>query len=411
LSHVHERQKDELGKKQGKVEEDNMLLCLCDLFAQINGNKKRTGAIPPKKFVTRLRKENEVFRTLQHQDAHEFLNYLLNTINELLQKEMKEDQARTSKAVYYTRDSSQAVRAPHSSEASEDALNGDVLKMRPSHSNASAGSTKKSSIVSSSSVPICTTPHTAPDTHPETEGLNNLSTPLSLPSPPKPKKSFVHELFEGVLASETRCLTCETITSREETFIDLSIDIEQNSSLHNCLRNFSSSETLDRDDKFFCDYCCTLQEAQKCIRIKKAPLVLAIHLKRFKFIERLQRHRKLSYRVPFSMELRLPRTGEDDPDALYHLFAVVIHVGSGPNMGHYVSMVKSHEHWLLFDDEVVEHIPENSIHSVFGVSQDCPGTTQTGYILFYSLNDCATKMDAAVTPPSCRRAPAHTYQA
>ena len=60
-----------------------------------------------------------------------------------------------------------------------------------------------------------------------------------------------------------RCLTCETITSREETFIDLSIDIEQNSSLHNCLRNFSSSETLDRDDKFFCDYCCTLQEAQK----------------------------------------------------------------------------------------------------------------------------------------------------
>ena len=48
------------------------------------------------------------------------------------------------------------------------------------------------------------------------------------------------------------------------------------------------------------------------------------------------------------------QTGEDDPDALYHLFAVVIHVGSGPNMGHYVSMVKSHEHWLLFDDEVVE---------------------------------------------------------
>ena len=55
----------------------------------------------------------EVFRTLQHQDAHESLNYLLNTIKELLQKEMKEDQARTSNAVHYTRDSHQAVRAPH----------------------------------------------------------------------------------------------------------------------------------------------------------------------------------------------------------------------------------------------------------------------------------------------------------
>ena len=31
-----------------------------------------------------------MFRTLQHQDAHEFLNYLLNKIDELLQKEMEE---------------------------------------------------------------------------------------------------------------------------------------------------------------------------------------------------------------------------------------------------------------------------------------------------------------------------------
>lgn len=44
----------------------------------------------------------------------------------------------------------------------------------------------------------------------------------------------------------------------------------------------------------------------RSIRIKKAPLVLAIHLKRFKYIEQLQRHKKLSYRVPFSTELRIP---------------------------------------------------------------------------------------------------------
>lgn len=42
--------------------------------------------------------------------------------------------------------------------------------------------------------------------------------------------------------------------------------------------------------------------------IKRLPRILALHLKRFKFMEHIQRHRKLSYRVPFPMEIRLPNT-------------------------------------------------------------------------------------------------------
>jgi len=36
---------------------------------------------------------------------------------------------------------------------------------------------------------------------------------------------WVHELFEGILTSETKCLTCENLTTRDEVFLDLSIDI------------------------------------------------------------------------------------------------------------------------------------------------------------------------------------------
>lgn len=46
------------------------------------------------------------------------------------------------------------------------------------------------------------------------------------------------------------------MTDRDETFFDLSLDIEQNSSLTSCLKNFSSTETLNAEDKFFCDKCC-----------------------------------------------------------------------------------------------------------------------------------------------------------
>lgn len=75
--------------------------------------------------------------------------------------------------------------------------------------------------------------------------------------------TIVHRLFEGVLTSETRCLTCETVSSRDESFLDLSIDIEQNSSVTACLRQFSASEMLCQKNKFFCDSCCGLQEAEK----------------------------------------------------------------------------------------------------------------------------------------------------
>ena len=37
---------------------ENLLTCLSDLFSNIASQKRKTGVLAPKKFVTRLRKEN-----------------------------------------------------------------------------------------------------------------------------------------------------------------------------------------------------------------------------------------------------------------------------------------------------------------------------------------------------------------
>jgi len=197
--------------------------------------------------------------------------------------------------------------------------------------------------------------------------------------------TFVHDIFEGTLTNETKCLSCESITSKDESFLDLSIDIEQHSSLTNCLAHFSSIEMLSRGDKFYCDKCCSLQEAQKRMKIKKLPKILVIHLKRFKFIEQIQQYKKLNHRVVFPLELILQNTSHDavDPDRRYDLFAVVIHVGSGPNHGHYVSMVKSHNTWLIFDDDNIDVIQEGDIGTCFGAATEMVTQTDCGYLLFY----------------------------
>lgn len=283
--------------------EENLLTCLAELFAHIAAQKKKTGVVAPKRFVQRLKKDNELFRSFMHQDAHEFLNFLLNEVCDILQRE---ERARTG----------------------------------------------------------------------ERSG--------------PPPDTWVHDIFQGKLTNQTRCLWCETVTSREEAFLDLSLDIEQNSSVSSCLKNFSSVETLGGADKFHCDACCGLQEAQRRMLVKSAPPVLALHLKRFKFIEQLGRYKKLTHRVVFPNELKLGNMVEGAPgqDTAYHLFAVVVHIGTGPNHGHYVSVVKSHNRWLFFDDEHVDIVEDESLlQSFFGSTQETGAQAEHGYILFYAREE------------------------
>nr|XP_002736998.1 PREDICTED: ubiquitin carboxyl-terminal hydrolase 12-like [Saccoglossus kowalevskii] len=285
---------------------ETLLTCLADLFNNIASQKKKVGVIAPKKFIARLRKENELFDNYMQQDAHEFLNYLLNTIADLLQAEKQ------------------------------------------------GGKPKN--------------------------GNDNQI---------KPEPTWVHDIFQGTLTNETRCLCCEAVSSKDEDFLDLSVDVDQNTSITHCLRGFSSTETLCSEYKYYCENCCSKQEAQKRMRVKKLPMILALHLKRFKYMEQLHRYTKLSYRVVFPLELRLMNTSDDafNPDKLYDLVAVVIHCGSGPNRGHYITIVKSHGFWLLFDDDIVEKIDAQAIEEFYGLTSDLQKTSESGYILFYQSRD------------------------
>ncbi|KAK4401877.1 Ubiquitin carboxyl-terminal hydrolase 3 [Sesamum angolense] len=134
-----------------------ILTCLAELFTQISSQKKKTGVIAPKRFVQRLRKENDVFRGFMHQDAHEFLNFLLNHLVDILEKE-----------------SHKAKNQAVANGPSNGQVNG--VKQEPA---------------SFESI-LC-----------------------------------IAGLYEGILTNETRCLRCETVTARDETFLDLSLDIEK----------------------------------------------------------------------------------------------------------------------------------------------------------------------------------------
>lgn len=294
---------------------ESLFTCLKDIFEALYVHESRVGVVSPYRFLEVLRKDNEMFRSAMHQDAHEFLNLLLNDVVENVEIHSKklEEEKNMNRAVV--------------KDGFEQALSRAMPKTKA---------------------------HTG----------------------------WVHELFEGILTSETKCLTCENVSQRDEAFLDLSVDLDEHTSVTSCLRKFSEEEMLCERNKFHCDNCGGLQEAEKRMKIKRLPKILALHLKRFKYTEDLQRLQKLFHRVVYPYHLRLFNTTDDaeDPDRLYELYAVVVHIGGGPYHGHYVSIIKTEDRgWLLFDDEMVEPVDKNYVQNFFG---DRPGLA-CAYVLFY----------------------------
>ena len=294
-----------------------------DIFEAVIAHQSRMGVIVPTKFLEVLRANNESYRGTIHQDAHEFLNLLLNEVVEQVEEYIRRD-------------------------------------------------VKSGGAISIGGVP-CATPSTM---------QFPMGEPLSFK--PRTSSSWVHELFEGTLTSETRCLTCESKSQRDEIFLDLSVDIEEHTSVTSSLRKFSAEEMLCERNKFHCDKCSGLQEAEKRIKIKRLPRILALHLKRFKFLEEENRLAKLFHRVVYPFHLRLPNTTDDaeDPDRLYELYAVIVHLGATPFHGHYVAIIKTQERgWLLFDDELVLPVDPNYVRNYFGSGEQ--RNPACAYVLFY----------------------------
>lgn len=148
-----------------------LISALRSLFLHISSNPREKGIVAPRAFIEKLKELNENFRSTMHQDAHEFLNFLLNKIVEEIEEDKKQAQN----------------------------VNGDdcgwfyvILYGNPLLSLKVTGSV---ATLASKTTPTIIT----------TSTNSNSGTP-------RKDATLVHNLFEGVLTSETRCLTCETVS-------------------------------------------------------------------------------------------------------------------------------------------------------------------------------------------------------
>lgn len=117
---------------------------------------------------------------------------------------------------------------------------------------------------------------------------------------------FIGEMFQGRLLIQTRCLTCEGTKKRYEDFQDVSVPVEKENpaidpeklhhfspapksekiankpTLSRAISQFAAVESLYGDNKYFCESCCTHNEAQITTYFDVLPEVFTVHFKRFK---------------------------------------------------------------------------------------------------------------------------------
>ncbi|XP_047440270.1 ubiquitin carboxyl-terminal hydrolase 11 [Mugil cephalus] len=170
--------------------------------------------------------------------------------------------------------------------------------------------------------------------------------------------------------------------------------------LQECIELFTTVETLEEENPWYCPVCKKHQLATKKLDLWSLPEVLIIHLKRFSYTKFSRE--KLDSIVDFPLKdldfsdcLLRKNVSNEEPPSRYDLIAVSNHYG-GLRDGHYTSYARNKDNgqWYYFDDSKVTYAREDQI------------MTNAAYVLFYHRQDKLRKP----TLPAPNTSPASSTQ-
>lgn len=203
----------------------------------------------------------------------------------------------------------------------------------------------------------------------------------------QPCSCIIHQVFTGSLQSDVVCQKCNGVSTTIDPMWDFSLDLSPvtdgslPTSLEDCLERFTGAEVLGSNSKIFCEGCQLNQESTKQFTMKTLPVVLCFHLKRFQHSNALEKKVSTKIKFPEVLDMTPFMTKYKDDKTLrlqlpddnkYVLFAVINHIGTTINAGHYISYIRYQDRfWYKCDDLVVS---EAGIEEVL---------KSEGYLLFY----------------------------
>ncbi|XP_073810999.1 ubiquitin specific protease 20/33 [Musca autumnalis] len=381
--------------------------------------------LAPRSILYGIRSVHPMFRGFQQHDTQEFLRCFMDQLHE----ELKETTLsyEPTKRKHSIKDTNMQNEDDDDTMSELSSSSGSSQNLDTNYVTCDSSNSEQSSLCENfmtSSHPTAATAK-APTTVAPPPGIGNILSSTATTT----VRSIVSEIFDGKLLSSVQCLTCDRISTREETFQDLSLPIpnrdflnvlHQNNSmsvqslnsidstttsgtaraqegwiswlwnivrswlwgpsvtLHDCMASFFSADELKGDNMYSCEKCNKLRTGVKYSRILDLPEVLCIHLKRFR--HDLSFSSKISAHVEFPLENFDMQTYKHkdckSQVSLYNLTSVICHHGTVGG-GHYTCFARNfcNNRWYEFDD-----------HHVNEVSPETVANCQA-YVLFYQKHN------------------------
>ncbi|KAI7905969.1 uncharacterized protein BX663DRAFT_498314 [Cokeromyces recurvatus] len=181
----------------------------------------------------------------------------------------------------------------------------------------------------------------------------------------------LYQIFGGYLQKRLECQACNNPYNEYESFLDLSLNLTQCSSVEKCLTKYFKESISIPSQCPSCQHEGTFTGKQS---IYKSPMVLVLQLQRF---NRDGDQTKINKFIQFEETMNIKRTicetEKDHVNKVYHLYAAIVHTGQTIHDGRYIAYVKSSNGiWYCMDNENVQVV------SVKKLLEEKP------YMLFYN---------------------------
>ncbi|XP_047357295.1 ubiquitin carboxyl-terminal hydrolase 35 [Vespa velutina] len=195
--------------------------------------------------------------------------------------------------------------------------------------------------------------------------------------------SLVHRVLGGESKITYQCAQCDTSSHNTDKFRDLQLcfpeEIHENQkvSVQDLINYYLTPEKLTGENKYRCDKCMRLCDAQRIIKILQAPAHLILTLKHFHYDFESRLRTKLRHKVIYNDIIQLPVSTQPNPiNETYQLYAAVVHSGYSMDYGHYFTYAcDSKQNWYKFNDSYVSYTSLEDFKDL--------KPPDTPYILFY----------------------------
>lgn len=270
--------------------------------------KECNDAYQPVAFLQAVREANFIFEGNNQQDAHELLIYLFDNIREtcnLLMQQVQHNPELLNESEASTNNQSNSL----------------WISKRWKKLNKKKDKNSKESITEEQ-----TNGASVDDANSSDGAAENLTKK-------PPAYNFVSDDFEGVTLRRTKCLECESVTERKETFYDIPVPIVNKQEDFNFnpsefyRRACVTSEKLCDSNKYLCEKCRRYNEASREVSFERLPNIMVLQLKRFTTTTAGVQKVNSFLPTPLLLECFCESCCRDTPQHRYQLCCVIMHLG------------------------------------------------------------------------------------